>query len=215
MVTGRTTPRARRPRRRGHRDRTRLALPPPASRQAPSGEAASGEAGSEDARSDEHPREPLVTTTLPPATRRTSTPRPRPTSTRPRSWRACGARSRRAARVRWSGVASSSTALRKMLTEREPELIAALAADLGKPRLEAWATDVGIRDQRDRSRAEAPAALGCTEACSYPAGHEAGACAHRPASRSASCSSSHRGTIRCSWRSRRWSAPSPPATPSC
>jgi aldehyde dehydrogenase (NAD+) len=35
-------------------------------------------------------------------------------------------------------------ALRKMLTEREPELIAALAADLGKPRLEAWATDIGF-----------------------------------------------------------------------
>jgi aldehyde dehydrogenase (NAD+) len=35
-------------------------------------------------------------------------------------------------------------AMRKMLTEREPELLAALAADLGKPRLEAWATDVGF-----------------------------------------------------------------------
>jgi aldehyde dehydrogenase (NAD+) len=35
-------------------------------------------------------------------------------------------------------------AMRKMLTEREPELLEALAADLGKPRLEAWATDVGF-----------------------------------------------------------------------
>jgi aldehyde dehydrogenase (NAD+) len=34
--------------------------------------------------------------------------------------------------------------LRKMLTEREGELLDALAADLGKPRLEAWATDVGF-----------------------------------------------------------------------
>ncbi len=35
-------------------------------------------------------------------------------------------------------------AMRKMLTEREPELLEALAADLGKPRLEAWATDIGF-----------------------------------------------------------------------
>jgi aldehyde dehydrogenase (NAD+) len=35
-------------------------------------------------------------------------------------------------------------ALRKMLVEREAELLDALAADLGKPRLEAWATDIGF-----------------------------------------------------------------------
>jgi aldehyde dehydrogenase (NAD+) len=35
-------------------------------------------------------------------------------------------------------------ALRKMLTEREAELLDALATDLGKPRLEAWATDIGF-----------------------------------------------------------------------
>jgi len=34
--------------------------------------------------------------------------------------------------------------LRKMLTEREAEFLDALAADLGKPRLEAWATDIGF-----------------------------------------------------------------------
>ena len=35
-------------------------------------------------------------------------------------------------------------AMRKLLVEREPELLEALAADLGKPRLEAWATDIGF-----------------------------------------------------------------------
>ena len=35
-------------------------------------------------------------------------------------------------------------ALRKMLVEREAEILDALVADLGKPRLEAWATDVGF-----------------------------------------------------------------------
>jgi aldehyde dehydrogenase (NAD+) len=35
-------------------------------------------------------------------------------------------------------------ALRKMLTEREPELLDALGADLGKPSLEAWATEIGF-----------------------------------------------------------------------
>ena len=34
--------------------------------------------------------------------------------------------------------------LRRMLVERESELLAALATDLGKPRAEAWATDVGF-----------------------------------------------------------------------
>ncbi len=34
--------------------------------------------------------------------------------------------------------------LRALLTEREGELLDALATDLGKPRLEAWATDVGF-----------------------------------------------------------------------
>ena len=34
--------------------------------------------------------------------------------------------------------------LRRMLVEREPELLAALATDLGKPPAEAWATDVGF-----------------------------------------------------------------------
>jgi aldehyde dehydrogenase (NAD+) len=34
--------------------------------------------------------------------------------------------------------------LKTMLEEREDELLAALAADLGKPRLEGWATDIGI-----------------------------------------------------------------------
>jgi aldehyde dehydrogenase (NAD+) len=35
-------------------------------------------------------------------------------------------------------------ALRTLLTEHEDDLLAALASDLGKPRLEAWATDVGF-----------------------------------------------------------------------
>jgi aldehyde dehydrogenase (NAD+) len=35
-------------------------------------------------------------------------------------------------------------ALRRMLVEREAELLDALARDLGKPRLEAWATDIGV-----------------------------------------------------------------------
>jgi len=35
-------------------------------------------------------------------------------------------------------------ALRALLTERESELLDALAVDLGKPRLEAWATDIGF-----------------------------------------------------------------------
>jgi aldehyde dehydrogenase (NAD+) len=47
--------------------------------------------------------------------------------TRPRAWRH-----------------GQLTALRKMLVEREAEILDALAADLGKPRLEAWATDVGF-----------------------------------------------------------------------
>src|SRR5919106_2799189 len=34
--------------------------------------------------------------------------------------------------------------MRAMLVERERELLAALAADLGKPRVEAWATDIGF-----------------------------------------------------------------------
>ncbi len=34
--------------------------------------------------------------------------------------------------------------LRKLLVEHEDDLLAALASDLGKPRLEAWATDVGF-----------------------------------------------------------------------
>lgn len=34
--------------------------------------------------------------------------------------------------------------LRRMLVEREPELLAALATDLGKPPAEAWATDIGF-----------------------------------------------------------------------
>jgi aldehyde dehydrogenase (NAD+) len=34
--------------------------------------------------------------------------------------------------------------MRLLLTEREGELLDALAADLGKPRLEAWATDIGF-----------------------------------------------------------------------
>src|SRR6266540_777088 len=34
--------------------------------------------------------------------------------------------------------------LKAMLEERETELLDALAADLGKPRLEGWASDIGI-----------------------------------------------------------------------
>lgn len=34
--------------------------------------------------------------------------------------------------------------LRKMLVEREADFLAALSADLGKPRLEAWATEIGF-----------------------------------------------------------------------
>src|SRR5919106_451572 len=34
--------------------------------------------------------------------------------------------------------------LKAMLEEREGDLLDALAADLGKPRLEGWATDIGI-----------------------------------------------------------------------
>ena len=37
--------------------------------------------------------------------------------------------------------------IQTMLREHESELVDALAADLGKPPLEAYSTDVGIRDQ--------------------------------------------------------------------
>ena len=39
---------------------------------------------------------------------------------------------------------SQLKALRALLTERESELLDALSTDLGKPRLEAWATDIGF-----------------------------------------------------------------------
>jgi aldehyde dehydrogenase (NAD+) len=42
--------------------------------------------------------------------------------------------------------------LKTMLAEGEDELLAALAADLGKPRLEGWATDIGIVIPRSSTR---------------------------------------------------------------
>ena len=91
----------------------------------------------------------------------------------------CVRRSSPAGRDHSHGDASSYKRMKALLVEREDDLLDALAADLGKPRAEAWATDIGFVIAEIDYVTPTPPALGTPPPGARAARHQAQPRAHR------------------------------------
>jgi aldehyde dehydrogenase (NAD+) len=104
--------------------------------------------------------------------------------------------------------------LRTLFVEQEDRLIDALVADVGKPRIEAYTTEIAFTINEIDHTLKHLDAWTKPGKVKVPLTFKPGTASSAP-SRSAPSASSPRGTTRCSCCSRRWFRPSQPATPQC